>query len=168
MTTTTAPHTSLDRFFDTLRRSPTPPRDHRPHASPASAPPSPPTSGSRPRSPASAPSSSPSSGIGVPAYLLAWLLLPDTAGQASTWSARCARASTGSIVLLVLAALSILPDPHPLSGFWTVVLIAGAVFAYLAFTRTVDRLQSPARGPASPVAHSAGHRRATPQDAQRW
>ncbi|HOF63839.1 MAG TPA: hypothetical protein PLL54_06010, partial [Dermatophilaceae bacterium] len=91
---------------------------------------------------------------------LAWLLLPDTTGSLHLERA-LRQGHTGSIVLLVVTALSILPDPHPLSGFWTVVLIAGLVVAYLAFTR-----QSPSSGPGADSRPAAPT--ATPQDAPRW
>ena len=164
MTTTTAPHTSLDRFFDTLRRSPirraTTDRSIAGVCAAVAAHLGISTKITRIGAVVLA-----LLGIGVPAYLIAWLLLPDTADKLHVERA-LRQGSTGSIVLLVLAALSILPDPHPLSGFWTVVLIAGAVFAFLAFTRTVTGPVASA-GSTSPVAPPPAPA-GTPQDAQRW
>ena len=159
MTTTTAPHTSLDRFFDTLRRSSirrsTTDRSIGGVCAAVAAHLGISTKVTRIGAVVLA-----LLGIGVPAYLLAWLLLPDTNGSLHLERA-LRQGHTGSIVLLVVTALSILPDPHPLSGFWTVVLIAGLVVAYFAFTR-----QSPSSGPGADSRPAAPT--ATPQDAPRW
>ena len=159
MTTTTAPHTSLDRFFDTLRRSSirrsTTDRSIGGVCAAVAAHLGISTKVTRIGAVVLA-----LLGIGVPAYLLAWLLLPDTNGSLHLERA-LRQGHTGSIVLLVVTALSILPDPHPLSGFWTVVLIAGLVVAYLAVTR-----QSTGSGPGADPRPTAPT--ATPQDAPRW
>ena len=113
MTTTTDPHTSLDRFFDTLRRSPirrsTTDRSIGGVCAAVAAHLGISTKVTRIGAVVLA-----LLGIGVPAYLLAWLLLPDTTGSLHLERA-LRQGHTGSIVLLVVTALSILPDPHPVS-----------------------------------------------------
>ena len=101
-------------------------------------------------------------GVGVTLYLLAWFLLPDTAG--SLHVERALRdGHGGSILLGVLALLAILPDAHPLSSIWTVAIAVAAIAAFVALTRNHN--STPTHGgptastPTSPT---------TPQDAPRW
>ncbi|HMT31866.1 MAG TPA: PspC domain-containing protein [Dermatophilaceae bacterium] len=153
--TTNAQHTSLDRFYDTLRRSPirrsTTDRAIAGVCSGVAA-----HLGVSPKVTRLVTLGLVLLGVGVPAYLLAWLLLPDTAGNLHLERA-VREGDTGSIVLLVVAALSILPDVHPLSGFWTLVLVAAAVIALVGFSRSSG-------AGSAPQAHSSA---ATPQDAPR-
>ncbi len=66
-------------------------------------------------------------GVGVPAYLVAWLLLPDTNGTVHLERA-IRQGAAGSIVLMVLTALAVLPGPHahPITSWVAVAaIIAG-------------------------------------------
>lgn len=154
--TTNVQHTSLDRVFDTLRRSPirrsTTDRAIAGVCAGIAA-----HVGISPKVTRLAAVALVLLGVGVPAYLLAWLLLPDTTGSLQLERA-VRQGHTGSIVLLVVTALSILPDLHPLSGFWTVVLVAAAVIAVVGFSRSAGT-------PTTPPANSTT---GTPQDAPRW
>ena len=70
-------------------------------------------------------------GVGVPTYLLAWLLLPDTRGSIHLERAlRGGRA--GSILLLVASVFALVPGPHahPVTSWaFVAALVAGLSFA---------------------------------------
>lgn len=67
-------------------------------------------------------------GFGVTLYLLGWLLLPDTQGR--THLERALRAGHGgSITLLIVAALAVLPDATYHDHGWLGLIVAGIVLA---------------------------------------
>jgi phage shock protein PspC (stress-responsive transcriptional regulator) len=95
-------------------------------------------------------------GVGVPLYLLGWLLLPDQNGQVHLERAiRGGQAS--SIVLLVVTALSVIPDV-PIRHFggwaWLAVIIVAVVMIRRAGSTTnpAPWNQSTAQFPSSPQA----------------
>lgn len=55
-------------------------------------------------------------GVGIPLYLLAWLLLPDRSGRLHL--ERAVRTGGSSLVLLVVTVLALLPDDHFHGAAW--------------------------------------------------
>ena len=143
MTTTPLPHSSLDRFLDALRHSPLQRA----------------TAGGKAggvclaiaertgfsvRVVRIATVIASVLGVGVPAYLLAWLLLPDTSGSIHLERALRGGAA-GSILLLLATVFALVPGPHahPVSS-WIVV---AAIVAGLWFAGTRRTGQPPVSGP---------------------
>lgn len=101
-------------------------------------------------------------GVGVPAYLVAWLLLPDTNGVVHLERA-VRQGAAGSIVLMVLTVLAVLPGPHahPITSWIAVAAIVGGLWA------VGNRRANSPWAAASSADHGRSQTPSTPQDAPR-
>lgn len=112
------------------------------------------------------------SGVGVPAYLVAWLLLPADDGRIHLQ--RALRAGAGSsVALLVITVLSVWPSPlDDRHGGWVLAAAAIAALIVLGRRRTgrpvPPTIQPPFPHPYPPQGHSPRPPApGTPQDAPR-
>lgn len=87
-------------------------------------------------------------GVGVPAYLLAWLVLPDAQGRVHLERA-IRGGEAGSIVLLVFTALAIIPGPHahPVTS-WVVLAVILAALWISGGRRAAQAPTWPSQSPA--------------------
>lgn len=97
--------------------------------------------------------------IGVPLYLLAWLLLPNRRGEIHLTQA-LQQGKAASIVLLVFAAFAVLPSGphHENAGFWIGAVTVAVIYFAVKHARRASQPQPPT-GPTGSQ---------TPQDAPHW
>ncbi len=116
-------------------------------------------------------------GIGIPVYLVAWIVFPAEAGPAGEPGFGPARRETGPLIGLALLGIGVLwlggrlvPDGDLADAVWPLTLIGGGVAVLVA--RAGRDEDEPAPGPAPPApdepvvtpprdaaAHAAGERR---------
>ncbi len=106
-------------------------------------------------------------GVGITVYLLAWFLLPDDDGALPVQRA-IRDHDTGSIILGVVTAMSLLSSPRDDGGWWHVIGSALAIGA-VAFLVT-RRGRRGSRGPGAPGSAPAatGDPASTPPDQPVW